>query len=187
MHEAHAEKNSSILQITINLAITCLISGAILAAAYFITHPIALEKAKMLKDLSMQSLVPDADTFTVAEDNKDIYIATDNGKLIAYVVASDSKGYAGSIEMLVAVTPEGKVIDFSITKSNETPGLGSKASEPAFKDQFAGKTSDVLIVTKDSSNTENIQAMTGATITSRAVTKGIKEAVDTVLEYTGGQ
>jgi electron transport complex protein RnfG len=187
MPEMHAEKKSGIFRIAINLAITCLIAGVILAAAYFITHPIAVEKAKMLKDLSMQALVPEADTFSPVEGHEDMYEATSNGTVRAYVVSAESKGYGGTISMLVAVTPDGKIIDFNIQTSNETPGLGSKAAEPDFKNQFPGKTSEALIVTKDQANTENIQAMTGATITSKAVTKGVKEAVDMVIAYTGGR
>jgi electron transport complex protein RnfG len=115
-----------------------------------------------------------------------MYQAESGGKVIAYVVSEDPKGYGGAIDMLVAVSPEGKVINFTITTSNETPGLGSKASDEPFKGQFPGKTSNQLAVTKDASKKDNIQAMTGATITSKAVTKGVKEAVDAVADITGG-
>ena len=89
--------------------------------------------------------------------------------------------------MLVAVTADGKVIDYSILEHNETPGLGDNASKPAFRSQFKDKSSEQLVVVKDKSKAENIQAMTGATISSRAVTKAVKGAVDEVVAFTGGK
>jgi electron transport complex protein RnfG len=186
-HEAATEKKSGIFRIAINLTLTCLICGAILAVAYYLTHPIAVEKAKELETMSMQALVPDAETFAAVDGHEEMFAAESGGKTIAYVVTEAPKGYGGAIKMLVAVTADGKVINFSITGSNETPGLGSKASEPPFKDQFPGKTSDQLVVTKDASKKDEIQAMTGATISSKAVTKGVKDAVDAVAAYVGGK
>jgi len=98
-------------------------------------------------------------------------------------VPAESKGYGGKIKMLVAVTADSKVIDFSILEHNETPGLGDNAQKPEFRQMFAGKGADKLEVTKDPANKENIQAMTGATISSRAVTKGVREAVEAVAAY----
>ena len=81
------------------------------------------------------------------------------------------------------MTADAKVIDFSILEHNETPGLGDNAQKPAFRQMFAGKGADKLEVTKDPNNKDNIQAMTGATISSRAVTKGVREAVEAVAVY----
>jgi electron transport complex protein RnfG len=186
-HEAVAEKKAGILRITINLTVTCLISGAILAAAYFLTHPIAVEQTKKLETMSMQELVPDASSFKAVEGHEGMFAAEKDGAVAAYVVSEAPKGYGGAIKMLVAVTKDGKVIDFTITGSNETPGLGSKAAETPFKDQFPGKTADQLVVTKDQANKTQVQAMTGATISSKAVTKGVKDAVDAVAALTGGK
>lgn len=187
MSDAQEGKKTSILKITINLAVTCLISGLILACAYYITHPIAVEKAKMLEQMSMKELVPTAETFTAVNGHSGMYQAKSAGKVVAYVMSEAPKGYGGAIDMLVAVSSDGKVLNFSITSSNETPGLGSKASDAPFKNQFSGKTAADLVVTKDVSKKNNIQAMTGATITSKAVTKGVKEAVSAVADYTGGK
>ena len=64
----------------------------------------------------------------------------------------------------------------SMLEHNETPGLGDNASKPKFRDQFKGKKIDSLEVTKEHSDTKHIQAMTGATISSRAVTRGVKRS-----------
>jgi len=187
MSDAHFEKEYTIFQITINLTLACLISGLIIAGTYFITNPIAMEKNKMLEQQAMKSLVTAADSFESVSGKTGWFTAEKEGKVIAYVVPSESKGYGGTIKMMVAVSIDGKVIDYNILAANETPGLGDNAGKDFFRDRIKGKKSDALIVVKDPSNKENVQALTGATITSRAVTKGVKEAVDEVVEFTGGK
>nr|WP_315022482.1 FMN-binding protein [uncultured Aminipila sp.] len=187
MSEMHEEKTYSIFQIAMNLTIACLISGIIIAGTYYITNPSAVKNAELLVQKSMQELVKDADNFQPVDGKTDWYAAEKGGEIIAYVVPAESKGYGGAIKMLVAVSKEGTVVDYSITSANETPGLGTNAAEEDFRSEFWGKTSDALIVVKDPTNTKNIQAMTGATISSRAVTKGVKEAVDEVVEFTEGK
>ncbi|MDS1029195.1 RnfABCDGE type electron transport complex subunit G [Bacillota bacterium LX-D] len=185
MSDAHAEKNDSIVKIAFNLIMACFVSGAIIAGTYAFTNPIAVQKQIEAKNKAMQELVKDAETFKPVDGKKDWYAAIKGGKEIAYVVPGESKGYGGAIQMLVAVTADGKVIDYSVLKMNETPGLGDKGAKEPFKTQFIGKTAEQLEVTKDPGNKENIQALTGATITSKAVTKGVREAVEEVTEFTG--
>jgi electron transport complex protein RnfG len=186
MSAEHHDSNSSILKIALNLTATCLISGVIIAGTYFATAPIAAKKAVEIKQKTMQTLVPQADSFKEVEGKEGWYAAEKGGATVAYVVPGEAKGYGGAIQMLVAVSADGKVIDYSVTKHNETPGLGDKAARSPFKDQFKGKTADLLEVTKDPSKTENIQALTGATISSRAFTKAVKQAVDEVVEFGEG-
>lgn len=187
MSAEHVEKKYSIFQIAMNLTAACFISGAIIAGTYYVTAPIAAQKAIELKNDSMKSLVKDAEGFKPVDGKKDWYVAEKGGQPIAYIIPSESKGYGGAIKMLVAVTKDGKVIDYSITAHNETPGLGDNAAKPKFRDQFNDKTAEKLEVTKNPSETDKIQAMTGATISSRAVTKGVKEAVEQYNEFAGGK
>ncbi|MHC6179477.1 RnfABCDGE type electron transport complex subunit G [Clostridium sp. JNZ X4-2] len=184
---AKDKDKGSIFAITKNLTITCFISGIILAGIYYVTAPVAAQKQIQIKNDTMKVLVSNADDFKTVNGKKDWYSAQKGNKTIAYVVPAVTKGYGGDINMLVAVTPDGKVIDFNIISHNETPGLGANASQDSFRGQFKDKKSDNLTVTKDKSNKKNIQAMTGATITSRAVTKGVKEAVQQVTTFTGGK
>lgn len=187
MEGAHVNKEYSIFQIAINLIITCLVSGLIIGLVYYFTAPIAAEKKEISKQESMRSLVSDADNFRAVPDKEQWFTAEKDGKIIAYVVPGESKGYGGEIKMLVAVKPDGEVIDYSITTSNETPGLGDNASKEPFKNEFKGKKEANLTVTKDASDKDDIQAMTGATISSRAVTLAVKNAVHEVTDFTGGK
>ncbi|OOM11949.1 RnfABCDGE type electron transport complex subunit G [Clostridium saccharobutylicum] len=187
MEGAHVNKEYSIFQIAINLIITCLVSGLIIGLVYYFTAPIAAEKKEVSKQESMRSLVSDADNFKAVPDKDQWFTAEKDGEIIAYVVPGESKGYGGEIKMLVAVKPDGEVIDYSITTSNETPGLGDNASKQPFKNEFKGKKEANLTVTKDASDKDDIQAMTGATISSRAVTLAVKNAVHEVTDFTGGK
>ena len=181
------KKEYSIFQIAMNLTVACFVSGAIIAGTYFTTAPIAAEKAIIMKNNAMKALVADAENFKPVSGKEEWFAAEKGGKVIAYVVQAESKGYAGKIKMLVAVTPESKVIDYTILVHNETPGLGDGAGKATFRSQFKDKESKDLEVVKDKSKANNIQAMTGATITSKAVTKGIKEAVEQVTQFVGGK
>lgn len=189
MSEAHVKVNKeySIFEIAINLVITCLVSGLIIGLVHYVTAPIAEQKREIAKQESMKSLVSDADSFKAVDGKDQWFTAEKGGKTIAYVVPGESKGYGGQIKMLVAISPAGEVIDYKISESNETPGLGDNASKDPFKSEFKGKKEANLVVTKDASDKDDIQAMTGATISSRAVTLAVKNAVHEVTEFTGGK
>ncbi len=186
-HKEIHEKQYGIFQIAINLAIACLISGVILAVTYFVTNPVAEQKKVEMNNKAMQTLVKNADSFKKVEGKEGWYTANKGSDMLAYIVPIETKGYGGVIKLLAAITPEGKEIDFTILSHNETPGLGDNAGKDSFRQQFNGKDSSKMIVVKDPSNKDNIQALTGATISSRAVTKGIKEAEEAVMKLKEGK
>ncbi|MEG6584535.1 FMN-binding protein [Dendrosporobacter sp. 1207_IL3150] len=178
---SHTEDNS-IIKIALNLTAACFLSGVIISSTYAFTAPIAAQEAIKLKNQAMKELVASAETFTPVEGKQDWYMAIKDGKVIAYVVPTESKGYGGTIKMVAAISPEGRALDYKILFHNETPGLGDKAAHDKFRKQFFGKAAEDLEVVKIP-NEKNIQALTGATITTRAVTKGIKEAVEQVSTH----
>ncbi len=182
---AHGE-NNSVFKVGINLTLACLLSGAVIAGTFAVTAPIAAKTKIQLDNQARKALVADAQDFKEIEGKKGWYLALKDGKVIAYIVPTESKGYAGAINMLAAVSVDGKMMDYAILSHKETPGLGDKAEAPTFRKRFFGKTADQLEVVKVPSDT-NIQALTGATITSRAVTKGIKEAVEEVNTFIANQ
>lgn len=183
----HNESNNSIFKIATNLAMACFVSGAIIAGVNFVTADAAAQKAEELKTAAMKTLVQEADTFNAVEGKEGWFIAEKDGETIAYVVPTVSKGYGGSIDFLVAVTSDGTVLDYDITAHNETPGLGDKFNQEPFKSQLRGKKAENLKVVKDPADKENIQAMTGATISSKAAAEGVKKAVEEVVQLTGGK
>uniref|UniRef100_UPI003078F129 FMN-binding protein n=1 Tax=Megasphaera sp. TaxID=2023260 RepID=UPI003078F129 len=90
-----------------------------------------------------------------------------------------------AINILTAFSLDGTVMDYSVVYSKETPGLGDRGAKSPFKDQFKGKKLENLEVTKSASEKDKIQAMTGATISSRAFTLGVKQAVQKAAELGG--
>ena len=187
MSDTHVNKEYTVFQVAINLILACVCSGVIIGVVYFFTHHIAVEKTEMIKQQSMKELVKEAETFKEVPNKTEWFAAEKAGKVIAYVVPGETKGYGGPIKMQVAVTTDGKVIDYNIMSSNETPGLGDNASKEPFRSQLKDKKVEHLVVVKDPSNKDDIQAMTGATISSKAVTKAVKEAVESVTAFAGGK
>jgi electron transport complex protein RnfG len=134
---------------------------------------------------------PDADNvaLVIGKDRKgrDLLRTFYRGKLegtlagIAFkVVAPD--GYSGNIEIMVGVDPEGRVVGIEILTHAETPGLGSKITAPAFKDQFRGKGLDDVDwrVKKDGGSFDQI---TGATVSPRAVVQAVKIGLEFFREH----
>ncbi len=120
---------------------------------------------------------------------RSIQKATDDaGNVLGYVInviAND--GSQSSIAFSVGITSEGVVNGYSITDIAETPGLGSKAEDEDFAAQFRGKDVDEMddfeVVKSDADSGEEIEAITGATITSRAMANGVNAAVEVFEEF----
>lgn len=116
------------------------------------------------------------------EDTGVVYKVFDGETHVGYCVEVKSAGFGGDITMMVGYTADCSVLGVQIVSMSETPGLGSKAGEDSFLSQFAGKT-DTLVLGED------IDAISGATISSRAVTDGVNQAFQTlqnVLSQNGG-
>lgn len=107
-----------------------------------------------------------------------------------YIFIAKEKGYSSVVETIVGVDPEGKITGIKVLFQQETPGLGTKIIEvkhgdisPWFYSQFAGKkASDNIKVKKDGGD---IEAITGATITPRAVTNSINAGLNKLKDATG--
>ena len=103
------------------------------------------------------------------------------GEVIGFALKVTSKiGYAGDIQMMIGITSKGEILDIQIISMNETPGLGTKVSEPAFRDQFKGKSLEngaKFVLKKDDSSNYDLDAVSGATISSRAVTYAVHRVV----------
>ncbi len=105
------------------------------------------------------------------EKHAEYYIAKKNGRVIGYIVQSFGKGYSSYINTLIAVGTDFRVKKINILHHAETPGLGDEIQKDWFKKQFAGKDIEHLKVDKTGTRKDYIQAITGATISSRAVSE----------------
>lgn len=179
------EKSGSIWAITSNLALAAFFSGIVIGAMYFVTAPVAKVKAEELRVQSMKELAKGADSFEELSDKPGWTAAYSKGAIMAYIVPVETKGYGGTMKLLAAVSKDGHVLGFTILSHNETPGLGDNAEKDEFKNQFKDKKSEQIEIVKNPNDKEHIQALTGATITSRAVAKAVKQAAEEVLFFRG--
>ena len=174
----------SIVKIASNLAMACFISGLVIGAVYYVTAPVAAQKAEEMKQESMRSLVAEADDFKEIPGEEGCFAAEKDGRTVAYIIPSESKGYGGRIKLLVAVDTEGKVLDFNILEHNETPGLGDRIDRKHgdYLDAFSGLgLEDAKWDVKKYGG--DFDYFTGATVTSRAAVLAMRDALKT-LEKT---
>lgn len=169
------------------LLIITAVASALLGATNQITAPLieANKAAAQAKAIAALLGVEGEENLEITEkdiedldpDVNSLFTATKDGAVIGFVFGVTPKGYGGSIEMLVALDQNGVVKGFEIIKHSETPGLGANAGKPAFSDQFAGKSSKLSVVKTNPGQSE-VQAITAATITSKAVVKGVNDALE---------
>lgn len=129
---------------------------------------------------TLKELFPDADEngferLELAEENDGLqfaYKATGDGKTLGHALKTTVEGYGGPIEIIIGIGTDRTLRGIRVggNEFNETEDLGAKAKDPEFTDQFQGKTVPLALG-------ENIDAISGATVTSRAVTEGVNAAV----------
>jgi electron transport complex protein RnfG len=168
------------------LFIVTAITGLILGVVNEITaEPIRLTQAR-LKAEALAGALPEAEEFSeVALSDgadpilKDVQEGKGGGRTEGYCIIVAPSGYAGPVEVVVGITKTGGLRAIRILSQSETPGLGAKAPLPAFSGQYDNKEVERLSVVKSAATeADQIQAISGATITSQAVTLGVNTALD---------
>ena len=114
--------------------------------------------------------------------------ASSNPNPIGFVMTVTNKeAYGGSLTLTMGIALDGTVTGVAFTKLEETAGLGMKAAEPEFKDQFKNKKVDAFQYSKSGASADNeIDALSGATITTNAVTNGVNAGIAYFNYVTGG-
>ena len=173
-----------ILKITLNLVAIYLAGGLILAFVYAKTSPIMYRNAVLEKEKALKMLFPETDNIEKLGDwithgkHAEYFVAKKGAVVTGYIVQSFGKGYSSYIDTLIAVNPDFTVRKISILGHAETPGLGDEIETEGFQSRFVGKSSDHLHVLK-METTDEIQAISGATISSRAVAEdAVKSGLD---------
>lgn len=164
---------------TITLFIICLVATALLGLTNDVTAPIISKLAVETEINSRKEVFPDAAEFGEAEikgESSIVPALDENGNTIGYVVVNVAKGYGGDVSVMTGVDTDGKVTGISILSHSETAGLGAKATTEDFRSQFIGLVNGIT-VSKDKAGDNSIDAITGATITSRAVVNAVNEAI----------
>lgn len=124
-------------------------------------------------------ITADGKTYTYYEANNS------DGTVAGYVIAITTKSYGGDLACMVGISADEKITGVEITEINDTAGLGMKAQNEDFLKQYFGKSAGIKVNKNTSSDTE-IKAITGATITSQAVTDAVNEAFNVLSQIKAG-
>lgn len=189
-----AKKASNLTNMVLTLFIITLISGGVLGYVYDLTKE-PIQQAKTAKKIkAIKSVLPPFDNdpnadmkkIAVGDINIDLYPAKLEGKTSGIAVRTFSKkGFSGLVWLMVGFEPDGTIYNIEVLEHQETPGLGTKMATPKFKDQFKGKNpSDFkLKVKKDGGD---VDAITAATISSRAFCDAVQRAYNNVKDNMKG-
>lgn len=174
------------LLIGLKLLLICAIVAGVVSFVYSLTAEQYEKNIQETKSRAVGEIfglaAPVCEELTAEGIEETVYKVFDNGALIGYCVEVKSAGFGGDIEMMVGYTADCKILGVSIIAMSETPGLGAKVSETTFLSQYAGG-GDQLELGVD------VDAISGATISSRAVTDGVNKAshsLQQVLSANGG-
>lgn len=205
-----------IVKIAVNLVVIYLLGGLLIAFVYAKTSPIMFIKAKEEKDAALKTMMPEAQHIVKLGDwephekHAEYYAAQQCGELkrtsvkdeqtgktreqeecinpvdIGYIVEGFGKGYSSYINVLASTDKNFMVQKVSILHHAETPGLGDEIEQEYFLKRFEGKSADNLVVIKGETQ-DKIEAISGATISSRAVTEdGVRNGVKMLKEKLSG-
>ena len=175
----------------LNLLIISAVAALLLALTNSVTASTIAQRNEQANAEARKLVLESAQDFEQVKDVKtdnskgvevsEIYEAKDaSGKTVGYTLKVLPSGYGGTIELMVGIdSANGQVSGINVVSNSETAGLGAKATDPEFSDQYKGKPLEELSVLKNGTpgDTE-IKAISGATITSTAVTNGVDAAIE---------
>ncbi len=158
----------------ISLAVICMAAAGFLVTVNLLAGPVIVGQAQGEEANSLKEVLPQAEAFeAVKSGGKIIYYKARNkqGELIGAVFEAEGKGYSGDIETMVGMLKDGTITAVKVLNQQETPGAGSRVAEAPFSSEFSNKNIQSL---------NDIQAITGATISSRAVIDSVKQKAEEV-------
>ena len=153
----------------LTLAIICIVASGLLAGVNVLTKHRITAQAQAEEDSSLKEVLPAAESFLPVKSGEEIiyYKALDKEKnLLGVAFRASGKGYSSSIETMVGMLKDGTIKAIKVLSQNETPGLGARVAESSFTGRFSDKKAQDLSA---------VEAITGATISSRAVIDSVKK------------
>lgn len=170
-----------ILNIAAILFVVCGLAAGSLSFVNLATKDRIAAFAREEKVAAFQRIFPNADSFTErppAEEGAEVtdWDAVAGGSVVGSVHLLRPMGYSGTIDVVFGEDSAGVLTGVQVLSHTETPGLGAKITTPTWTDQFKGKTRDQVALRKDEPNGA-IDAISAATISSRAVTRAVHDAM----------
>lgn len=176
-----------ILAPTAVLVIICVIVSAALAGTNMLTKDKIAEQQALNAEASRKLVLSAAEAFE-EKDGGAYFEGITNNKTVGYVFETSAKGYGGDINVMTGISTEGEITGVVILNHSETPGLGANATKEDFREQYKQPVPEngITIVKYQTPKQGEIEAMTGATITSTAVTNAVNSAVEQYNEIVKG-
>ena len=172
------------IKLSATLCAITLIAALLLAGVNSITQEKIASGEEEARRLSMENLLKDADSFETINEN--VTAALSGGATIGYCVNTTVKGFGGDINMLVGINNDGSLAGIDVLSHSETAGLGAKADTKDFENKFIGKDAALKIVKTKTQRSDEVEAITGATITSNAIAKGVEDAFNQIQKIVSG-
>lgn len=178
------KKYSDIATPTAVLTIICIVVTLALSSANLLTEDTIKELQIQNENAAMAKLMEgdyESATFTANDQDVDYTIVKKDGKIIGYIFKTSAKGYGGEISVMTAVKPDASVAAVEILDaSSETPGLGQNVTKKDFYGEYKDKSHGIVVVKGGNADTtkNEIDAVTGATISSKAVTTAVNQALE---------
>lgn len=185
-----------IIRLSIILFVLSAVSALLLGATNYITRDIIAEQIRIQNEQARMEVLDTADSFesmdekewsaivdTLGLENPDVlqevYVGKKGDEIVGYTFKSLPKGYGGAITVLTGVTTDGLVSGMRVVSHTETPGLGAKSTEQSFMDQYKGLTADeeIKVIKSGTAQGNEVEAITGSTITTTAVTTGVNASL----------
>ena len=199
---------NKIIKNTLILTAITVVSGLLLGVVYKVTKEPIAQAQENTKQEAYRAVLADASSFETLDFDAEstLSLLTENGytsdtitevaegkdnsgETIGYVISvQSSEAYDGTLDLSVGIATDGTVKGVEMLSISETAGLGMKADEAEFKDQYKDKNVENFTVTKTGEDGDNmIDAISGATITSNAVTNAVNSALVYYQNELGGE
>ncbi len=183
-----------ILRPTAILFVICVVVSAALAGTNLLTEDKIDQQAAAKAEESRKLVLPGAESFEEVDlpadwEGSPVYLGAAGGTTVGYVLETTAKGYGGDIKVMTGFSAEGDITGVEILSHSETPGLGANAVKEEFREQFKMEKpvlyGPLEVVKYQEPEPGQIEAMTGATITSKAVTAAVEQAQTEFYALTG--
>lgn len=176
--------NKDILKLGLILCLITAVASGLLSVVNMVTAPAIAAGIEKANNEARTTILPMAESFEKVEGDLpegilEVYKGLKGSDVVGYTIKTAPKGYGGPVEVITGITTEGIISGVSLGTMNETPGLGAKAKDEAFISQYNEKTADgdINVIKSGQPAEREIVAISGATITSKAVTQGVNDSI----------
>lgn len=177
-------KYKEIIKPALILFIICLLTTAALAGTNLLTEERIRQQEIENAKKAQQLVLPTAASFEEADGY--VIGKKADGEIDGYVFTTVAKGYGGEISVMTGISSNGKISGVTVLSHNETPGLGANTAKEEFTSQYKDNDAEKGVsVTKSTPKAGEIVAVTSATISSRAVTSAVNEALELYKQIKG--